>query len=1024
MPEWLQDASILEAETAHSLPHTSNDRKNLEFTAPQIERLQRALEMSATISDPELRPPPDHLSRPTFCRFLIDSGLVDCDSPDNPECVLYHEAVRCFDATARTTAVVDNIHTHSLLCSIPSVSFSHISEVVNHALARTFDPPSAAERFFEEGLPRFLKLGHALLDERAQRMKQRMIELSDDSHNASLVSSKHRKECMSIHGAPPRTFGGSVQDWASGLHFWMATGDENSTPKAIERQYNQEEALDNYLLDMITEPGVLYVAQVCRGMFENLFDCYADEVRRKWDSEGESTMVKHLSYASFFRFCVDFGIFPALCSFGCAKRAYREVECIEELGKRPAPVREEKSEDLTSEHASQPSLSTSASASVRAGQKGRESNARRRSNAQDLPADAPRLQERRNSFNSVSDKSSDIGVQTLRKVNSTLMAVRSAVGLSQKVTDTANAGSKNKDNTKTGNRRESSSSKSEVKRDRANSRGHIQSQEVPLIVAIDLSWIKLSFSSMSDVRIKLYTFLRVIGDCAADNFNTVVGLCSSVMPDLEHEDSDQEESRSNLDAEKPLAACDRTVDAEAIVDILGKLRVTHPWSVADIEKFVYALMHDGQAKVRLLDLEKAVTRVRDDVQKRSSTESQAFTTRCNEPLSLSSDRASGYIAAFSPLGNFALGDQARQLENEAGWIVKDEISRRFAFGPEGFMECLFRIIFNYLHSTGVPAHAAMPGGAKAVWLITFLHHRFDHMLGAHQIALAGQKSARSSEASTRCWTPESSADSRLLLPRPLARPPSATSLLLRPGSSGASPSARPLSGTSCTSLPPPRAKWAERPKSGGEAWAERPKSGGDRCRDCSATWEPGESARLPKPEAYYTSKHARILEEHPNLFEGLPWLPGRGTSRQSPYGVHLGQGTPLASASCSECGRSKTSEGIGSIHCHACSGVDTSRLRDNPLWPVINHRKLRKHMLTKEDVEVAGSVDGEAIAPKSSAAPSRRNSMADSDWGEFARQASKGQSDTSKAPSVTEKGEKKNRKARDSQGDSQGCLDE
>jgi len=934
LPEWLQDTYRLDVELARDLPPFSHSNL-VEFSLLEVERLQRILEMAASISDPELQVPSLEFSRPAFCRFILDSGLVKSDVAGDVSSVPYHQAVRYYDelalAMANLNAGPDNgENTNSLLGHVASLSFSNIIDILVQMISLANDPPSTLKEFFDIGLARLQLIGEALIEKSRLKMRQRMIELSDDSHNASLVSSKHRKECLSIHGAPPRVFEGSVQDWYGGLHFWMATGDDNSLPKAIEKQHNQETALDNYLIDMIMEPGALYVAEACRGIFERIFDIYADEYRLKWDSDGDSNMVKHLSYASFFRFLVDFAVFPQLCSFGFAKQAYRDTDCMEDLGEKPAPE-EEKAESV-----GQPSVSESRSCASGFIKKRRGSVAP----VEDMAPIAPPMFRRRNSNNDPMNMAEEAAKATAfaasaasAKAAAKAGATRTQPQASRSKTgvlppDIGKAISKSSlDPDRIGSPKEDGKLKTGKDLDRYIDKQHgisMMSVNSMMVEPIDLNWIKMSFGSMSDQRLKLYSLLKAIGDCAGDNFNNVVGLIAPVMvgdgdeSDLEDRDPD-ERSQSTEDPDK-LPDAERLINASSLLDCLFKLGVHHPWRKADIAALVHTLAPEADGRLRLRDLDKAVARVREDVRQRSQLDYHGF----GAP-SLNQDGVLGLSgkAALSPIGNLALGDMARQLEHEGEWLDRNEVAKKFAFGPASFVESLFRIAFKHLHSTGIPAHRSMPAGPKAVWLITFLYHTFDHAAALHQAAASGSKSTRSTEASTtRSWTPESPATITSFqgsFPAPNASP-------MRPPSAGSLP------------LAVPSAKWASRPKSG---------SGFRQDKFLGGAVSPSQPARevLPKDDVIYTPKHVRLIDAHPNLFESLPWLRGGGKRPQSGAAKRPETGSSL----CSVCKKATGRDGVGSIHCHGCSGIDRQRLCDSLLWPLMHRSRLRRDR--KEIVE-------------------------------------------------------------------------
>merc|ERR1711920_501740 len=97
--------------------------------------------------------------------------------------------------------------------------------------------------------------------------------------------------------------------------------------------------------------------------------------------------------------------------------------------------------------------------------------------------------------------------------------------------------------------------------------------------------------------------------------------------------------------------------------------------------------------------------------------------------------------------------------------------------------------------------------------------------------------------------------------------------------------------------------------------------------------------------AVYSTKISCLLTAHPDLFEGLPWT-SSGSERVNGRSDHGG-------VECQECGRAKGANGVGSMHCHVCSGVDNLRLKDAVLWPAMRRQKLRRDLLLKDDEDDA-----------------------------------------------------------------------
>eukprot|EP00747_Dinoflagellata_sp_TGD_P050923 gnl/TRDRNA2_/TRDRNA2_147044_c1_seq1.p1 gnl/TRDRNA2_/TRDRNA2_147044_c1~~gnl/TRDRNA2_/TRDRNA2_147044_c1_seq1.p1 ORF type:complete len:297 (-),score=32.94 gnl/TRDRNA2_/TRDRNA2_147044_c1_seq1:106-939(-) len=65
-------------------------------------------------------------------------------------------------------------------------------------------------------------------------------------------------------------------------------------------------------------------------------------------------------------------------------------------------------------------------------------------------------------------------------------------------------------------------------------------------------------------------------------------------------------------------------------------------------------------------------------------------------------------------------------------------------------------------------------------------------------------------------------------------------------------------------------------------------------------------------------------------------------------GIGLSATNSLAGTKCENCARPRTSFGVGSVYCHACSGIDDRPLRESILWPVLERRRLRREVFADQ----------------------------------------------------------------------------
>merc|ERR1711871_1750506 len=138
---------------------------------------------------------------------------------------------------------------------------------------------------------------------------------------------RHRN-LRTLFVAPPDAFLGSQSDWNNGANEWINLVDESLAPKAVAEREEQKRSVTCYFEDMLVEPGCLCFCERYKDLFAALYDAYVDQHQVKVSSCGEMRRVPHLTFASFFRFCVDFRVFPMLCSYEEMQHVYSCAVCI------------------------------------------------------------------------------------------------------------------------------------------------------------------------------------------------------------------------------------------------------------------------------------------------------------------------------------------------------------------------------------------------------------------------------------------------------------------------------------------------------------------------------------------------------------------------------------------------------------------------------------------------------------------------------------------------------------------------
>lgn len=137
--------------------------------------------------------------------------------------------------------------------------------------------------------------------------------------------------------------------WMHGIRQWEEVHNNQSPLQMHALRAHTESVLRGELLaGQLLEPEVLHFATRFRPLFHRLFTAYADECAAGSDYflrpealeqvaaglRGEPPKKDRMSFPSFFRFCVDFEIFPKHGSFEEIYQLYGDAETVEEP---PAP---------------------------------------------------------------------------------------------------------------------------------------------------------------------------------------------------------------------------------------------------------------------------------------------------------------------------------------------------------------------------------------------------------------------------------------------------------------------------------------------------------------------------------------------------------------------------------------------------------------------------------------------------------------------------------------------------------------
>jgi len=334
LPQAMADMEALEVELRRA-PPDPDFAQVMEFNPRQNKALRQVLGMYSQISRPSNIVPhglgQEVLYRPTFCRFILDSNLVQIEN--ETEKPPYHRSVRLFDAVSKVSK--DGSQRYALIDQCVSI--------ISQLLGQTDLPTNLAWQSFEAGLEKAENTAKALVNECKQRAKDCAEAAEKECTDEAVL--ERRMEMFGKHGSPPHFFNGSLRDWSRGLRFWVDSLNTQCTPECTAERVEQSYALERYLKDTLVEPGFLHATLKFSYLFRELYVAYCDQERHRITQEeagyGTRKMkVPHMSFAAFFRFCLDFSIFPDLASFDEAWLAYREAESVVVLGTEDSPVRD------------------------------------------------------------------------------------------------------------------------------------------------------------------------------------------------------------------------------------------------------------------------------------------------------------------------------------------------------------------------------------------------------------------------------------------------------------------------------------------------------------------------------------------------------------------------------------------------------------------------------------------------------------------------------------------------------------
>lgn len=244
------------------------------------------------------------MDRPTFCRFILDLGLVDQVK------VPYHWAVSLFDSAARKLRCCPSDMPMGGSNQAPIALAANkwvLVSVLDTILRQHFTEET--KRFFFASLLNIarLKLPDYIVEESGMRQETLLAESRPESPEGAdhTAASGFAKKADADSGQVP--------GWAR---------DPNQLASMLDIQ-REEQVRDQLVRSMLVEPEVLHLVAQHQSIFMTLHASYADE-------HG------HLDFPSLLQFCTDFHLTPNICSSHQLTSAFEAAQSLE-LGQAPPP---------------------------------------------------------------------------------------------------------------------------------------------------------------------------------------------------------------------------------------------------------------------------------------------------------------------------------------------------------------------------------------------------------------------------------------------------------------------------------------------------------------------------------------------------------------------------------------------------------------------------------------------------------------------------------------------------------------
>jgi len=282
------------------------------------------------------------MDRPTFCRFILDLGLVD--QHDVP----FFWAVSLFDEVARP-----------MRCCPPDAPLAHVEplkpvasrwvliSVLDLLCKQHFKTDEKRTKFLLSLLKIAMLRLPAYVIEEGGLNEEALMHLANGEEvpsRAETVMSETRHHRDSVDG-------NDGEEEAGGAQGAGTRGEDAADEKDVSEQDLLRAAMmrDQRVAAMLVEPEVLHLVAQHEKMFRSLHACYADE-------HG------HMTFAMLLQFCLDFHLVPKISPAHYLEKVYEGALSLDRGKKRPRAVSHtDASKDRGADHSADDSTPVSPS---------------------------------------------------------------------------------------------------------------------------------------------------------------------------------------------------------------------------------------------------------------------------------------------------------------------------------------------------------------------------------------------------------------------------------------------------------------------------------------------------------------------------------------------------------------------------------------------------------------------------------------------------------------------------------------